>query len=147
MTRNLAWVVLALGSIWVSVAIISVTGSDVVFGADRTTFPLVPLVTWIWGAAASGYVLNAFVQRRGTAEEQRNAWIGIAVSTLLIWTVVTLVALILPDFTFNFLDDPIEVPLGSLITPAAGVVATAIACQYIPALTDVAQSATAERRY
>ena len=95
------------------------------------------------GAAASSYVLRALVIRHPTADDQRNAWVGIALSTLAIWGLVTFVILQLPTFTLELTDDPIEIPLGHLIAPAAAAVATGIAAQYVPLLTD---AAAAERR-
>ncbi len=138
MQRNLAWVVLALGSIWVGVAIISLGSPDLVYGADRDTFPLIPAVTWMSGAAASSYVLRALVIRHPTPDDQRNAWVGIALSTAGIWLLVTVVTLLLPEFEFNIGDDPIIIPLGHLVAPAAAAVATGIAAQYVPLLTDAA---------
>lgn len=143
MRKNLAWVALALGSIWFAVAVISLTSPDLVYGADRNTFPLIPAVTWMSGAAASSYVLRALVTRHPTAEDQRHAWVGIALSTLAIWALVTIVILQLPTFDFEITDDPIAIPLGHLIAPAAAAVATGIAAQYVPLLTD---AAAAERR-
>ena len=81
MQRNLAWVALALGSIWIAVAIISLSSPDLIYGADRDTFPLISAVTWMSGAAASSYVLRALVTRHPTPEDQRHAWVGIALST------------------------------------------------------------------
>ncbi len=143
MQRNLAWVALALGTIWIAVAIISLSSPDLVYGADRDTFPLIPAVTWMSGAAASSYVLRALVVRHPSAEDQRNAWVGIALSTVAIWALVTIVTLLLPTFDFNVTDEPILVPLGQLVAPAAAAVATGIAAQYVPLLTD---AAAAERR-
>jgi len=143
MQRNLAWVALALGSIWIAVAVISLSSPDLVYGADRDTFPLIPSVTWMSGAAASSYVLRALVARHPTPEDQRHAWVGIALSTTAIWALVTVVTLLLPSFEFNITDEPIIVPLGQLVAPAAAAVASGIAAQYVPLLTD---AAAAERR-
>lgn len=138
MGKNLAWVALALGSIWIAVAIISLSSPDLVYGADRDTFPLIPAVTWMSGAAASSYVLRALVARHLTRADQQHAWVGIALSTAAIWALTTIVTLLLPSFDFNITDDPIVVPLGQLIAPAAAAVANGIAAQYVPLLTDAA---------
>ncbi len=140
MQRSLIWAVLALGSVWGAVIIVSMAANDLAFGSEPTTFPIVPIVTWIWGAIASAYVLSSLVQRRPSSDDQRHAWVGIATATFIVWGVVAFLAVVLPDFTLDLLDDPIVIPLGALIAPAAGVVATAIACQYVPSLTDVAYS-------
>ena len=143
MQQNLAWVGLSLGSIWIAVAVISLASPDLVYGVDRDTFPLIPAVTWMSGAAASSYVLRALVTRRHTALVQVHAWTGIAVSTSAIWALVTIVILLLPTFDFNIADDPIIIPLGHLVAPAAAAVATGIAAQYVPLLTDAAAPAQA----
>ena len=143
MRKNLAWVALALGSIWIAVAIISLSSPDLVYGADRDTFPLIPAVTWMSGAAATSYVLRALVTRHPTPSDVRNAWVGIALSATAIWALVTVVTLLLPTFDFNITDDPIVIPLGQLVAPAAAAVGTGIAAQYVPLLTD---AAAAERR-
>jgi hypothetical protein len=147
MRKNLAWVAVALGSIWVAIAVISLASPDLVYGADRETFPLIPAVTWMSGAAASSYVLRALVTRHPTPEDQRHAWVGIALSTLAIWILVTIVILQLPVFDFEVTDDPIEIPLGHLIAPAAAAVATGIAAQYVPLLTDAAAAEGREDVY
>lgn len=138
MQRSLGWAVVALGAIWLAVIMVSMSASDLEFGSEPTTVPIVPLVTWIWGAIATAYVLSAMVQRRRDVADQRHAWVGIAIAMVVIWAVVTVLALVLPEFTFDIFEDVIVVPLGALIAPAAGVVVSAIACQYVPSLTDVA---------
>lgn len=142
MSRNLAWVALALGSIWTAVLIISLTSPDLVYGTDQNTFPLIPAVTWLSGATATSYLLRALVARRPSADDQRRAWIGIAGATVLIWTGVTIVCLILPTFSLELGDDTVLIPLAQLIAPAAGAVGTGIAGEYVPALTDVAAAAS-----
>ena len=140
MQRSLVWPVLALAGIWIAVAIISLSDSEIVYGADQDAIPIVALVTWIWGAIASALVLAALVQRRQTRAEQRHAWIALAMASVLIWGTVTILALVIPEFSFDLFDDPVVIPIGALLAPGAGVAATAIACQYVPGLTDVAYS-------
>lgn len=141
MQRSFVSAAIALLSIWIAVALVSLNADDVVYGAERNTFPLVQMVTWIWGAAASGYALAALVQPRTDLESQKRAWAGIAVSCAVIWFMVFAVAMIVPGFAIELLDNPIEVPMGQLLAPIAGVALTAVACQYVPGLTDVAYSA------
>ena len=143
--RNLVWVAVALGSIWMAVLIISFASPDLVYGVDQNTFPLIPSVTWISGAVASAYALKALVEPHESAEDQRNAWIGIATSTAIIWAAVTIVCLVMPTYTVEIGDNPIELPLAQLLAPAAGAVGSAIAGQYVPLLTDVAAIAADKR--
>ncbi len=56
-------------------------------------------------------------------------------------------SVVVPLFTFNFGDSTIVVPLGEVLAPAAGVTATAIAGQYVPALTDAAASVARRDNY
>ena len=115
MRKNLAWVALALGSIWIAVTVISLTSPDLVYGADRNTFPLIPAVTWMSGAAASSYVLRALVTRHPTPDDQRHAWVGIALSALAIWALVTFVILLLPTFDFEIIDKVVQDKDGVLL--------------------------------
>lgn len=138
MQKNLVWVALGLGSIWLAVLIISLFAPELQYGSEREEFPLVAAVTWIWGAAGSSYLLRAFVERHRTAADQRHAWVGLTASTGVIWAVVTIIALVIPRFFFEFGDNVLWVPLGSLVAPAAGAVATSIASRYVPLLTDAA---------
>ena len=145
MRRNLAWVGVALGSIWVAVLIISLTSPELVYGEDRNTFPLIPAVTWLSGATATSYLLRALVTRHPSADDQRRAWIGIALAAVVIWSAVTVVCLILPTFSLELGDDSVLIPLGQLIAPAAGAVGTGIAGEYVPLLSDVAAAASRKR--
>ncbi len=138
---------MALGAVWIAVAIVSMSGSDLVYGADRDTFPLVQATTWVWGSIASAFVLNALVQRHPTGDDQYYAAVGIAIASAIIWVTVTFVSVVVPLFTFNFGDSTIVVPLGEVLAPAAGVTATAIAGQYVPALTDAAASVARRDNY
>lgn len=147
MYRYVGWVALALVAIWIAVAIISMSGSDLVYGADLDTFPLVQATTWIWGAIASAFVLNALVQRHPTGDDQYYAAVGIAIASTIIWVAVTFVSVVVPLFTFNFGDSAVIIPLGEILAPAAGVTATAIAGQYVPALTDAAASVARRENY
>ena len=147
MGKNLLWVGIGLTAIWVAVLLISLIAPDLQYGDERESFPLVAATTWVWGAAASSFLLRAFVQRRGTAEDQRHAWIGLAGSTLAIWFVVTIATLVIPRFFFEFGDNLFWVPLGSLVAPAAGAVATSIVGQYVPLLTDAAAVANGDSEW
>ncbi len=139
--RNLGWVALAIGSIWIAVLIISLFSSELVYGADRDTFPLIPTTTWIWGAIASSFVLRALVERHSTLDDQRHAWIGIAAAVSVIWVLVTIVSLVIPDFDVSIGSNTVIIPLGAVIAPIAGAVATSIAGEFVPRLTDVAAGA------
>jgi hypothetical protein len=147
LAKNLLWVAIGLTAIWLSVLLISLLAPDLEYGTERESFPLVPSITWVWGAAASSFLLRAFVQRRGTPDDQRHAWIGLTASTVLIWAIVTITTLIIPLFFFEFGDNLFWVPLGSLVAPAAGAVATSIVGQYVPLLTDAAAVANGETEW
>ena len=125
MYRYMGWVGLGLGIIWIAVLILSTSdGGDLIYGADLDRFPLVQATTWIWGAIASAFVLNALVQRHATGDDQYYASVGIAIASLIIWIVIIFVSFVVPLFTFNFGDSAVIIPLGKVLAPAAGVTAT-----------------------
>ena len=136
--RNLGWVAVAIGSIWVAVLIISLFSSDLVYGADNDTFPLIAATTWIWGANASTFVLRALAEQHPNPSDQRHAWIGLAIAVSTIWLLVTVASLVIPDFDFDSGSTMVTIPLGAVIAPIAGAVVTSIACQFVPRLTFVA---------
>ena len=136
--RNLGWVAVAIGSIWIAVLVISLFSSELVYGADRDTFPLIAATTWIWGANASTFVLRALAERHSNPSDQRHAWIGIAAAVSAIWLMVTIASLVIPDFDFESGSNMVMIPLGAVIAPIAGAVVTSIAGQFVPRLTDVA---------
>ena len=69
--RHLGWAAIAVGSIWTAVLIISLFSSDLIYGADRNTFLLIPAITWIWGANASTFVLRALAQPHPSPSDQQ----------------------------------------------------------------------------
>ena len=148
MYRYMGWVALGLGVIWIAVLVISMADSgDLIYGGDKDRFPLVQATTWIWGAIASAFVLNALVQRHATGDDQYYASVGVAIASGIIWVVVIIVSVVVPLFTVSFGDNALIIPLGKVLAPAAGVTATAIAGQYVPALTDAAASVARRDHY
>jgi hypothetical protein len=51
---------------------------------------------------------------------------------------VTIVSLVIPDFDVSIGSNTVILPLGAVIAPIAGAVATSIAGEFVPRLTDVA---------
>lgn len=110
---------IAVASIWTSVALASIFSPDLVSGTQQDHVPLAALIDWLWGAAATGSVLLAF---RRTAEEGRSVWVGISIGVAAIWVTVALVSIFVPQMVTG--TDPTRLPVGALIAPIGGMVAT-----------------------
>src|SRR5689334_1799776 len=140
-TGRLLPAAVAVGGIWLAMAISSVFAPDLVSDAQDHV-PIVALTIWIWGTVATGFVLfgAAFPTRNRTAR-----W-GLPVAVLGIWGAVALVSILAPNIVTG-IDETIVtgsgqtiVPVAGLFAPIAGAVATGFAC------LAAAWSAVSERR-
>jgi hypothetical protein len=89
MRERLIWLAVALGGVWLSVALISIFAPDFVSGSEQEHIPIAALITWVPGLFATRSVLNELVRRRQpgkVAPEQ--AWMGVALLTGGIWAAV-----------------------------------------------------------
>jgi hypothetical protein len=91
----LAWSVGGLAGIWTAVVLISVLAPDLVSGSEQEHLPIAAFTTWLWGLVATGGFLWAMARLRGSAS-RRPIWIGLAVATLTVWLVATILSLALP---------------------------------------------------
>lgn len=97
----------------------SIFSPDLVSGTQQDHIPLAALIDWLWGAAATGSVLLAF---RRTAEEGPSVWMGISMGVAAIWVTVALASIFVPQWVTG--TDPTRIPLGALIAPIGGRIAT-----------------------
>ncbi|HEX8803761.1 MAG TPA: hypothetical protein VF743_06200 [Acidimicrobiales bacterium] len=111
---------LAVGSIWVAVAAISVLSPDLVSGSEQQHLPVAAFGTWLWGAISTVVVLSSWASLRRDPE-RRHLHRALAVGVAAVWGVATLVSIFAPVMVTG--TDPTRLPLAALIAP---VVATAL---------------------
>jgi hypothetical protein len=123
----------AVGGLWLALALSSVFAPDLISGAQDHV-PIVAITIWIWGAVATGSVLfgAAF-----PARDRMARW-ALPVAVLGIWGAVALVSIYAPTIVTG--SDGTIVPVAGLFAPVAGTVATGYAC------LAAAWSAVSERR-
>jgi hypothetical protein len=120
------------GSIWASVALISLFAPDLVSGSEHEHLPLAAITAWIWGLVATGYLV-LLAQIRDERNLDAAAWRNAATAVAGIWLVTAVVAIFGPDLVTG--SDPTEVPLAALIAPPFAAVATAMACFLVATLS------------
>ena len=112
---------LAVAAIWLAIAAASIWSPDLVSGTEQDRIPLAAMSDWLYAATATGLVLMAFARRSPGAS--RSLWAGFTMATAAIWLVVAAASIFAP--TIETGTDPTTVPIASLVTPIAGVIATA----------------------
>ena len=133
MKDKLVWTTVGIGSIWLAVALVSIFAPDMVSGSQQEHIPLAAFLTWISGAVATRAMLNEVVRRRALSTEGEYVWMGIAVSTAVIWVAVTLVSILVPQVVTG--TDPTRIPVATILAPIGGAIATGVASQYVVLLS------------
>ena len=120
-TGRLLPAAVAVGGLWLALALSAVFAPDLVSGAQDHV-PIVAITIWIWGAVATGFVLfgAAFPARDGMAR-----W-ALPVAVVGIWGAVALVSIYAPTIVTG--SDGTIVPVAGLFAPVAGAIATGYAC-------------------
>jgi hypothetical protein len=90
----MAWTVAGVAVIWVAVALISIFSPDMVSGSEQEHLPVAAFVTWISGVVGTG-AFWMMGKLRGNVT-RRPARIGLSVTTVVIWTVATILSTVLP---------------------------------------------------
>ncbi len=137
MQVRLRWSLVAIASIWLSVALVSLFSPDLVSGSQQERLPIAAFVTWIWGALATWLVLNVLTRRRESPGEERTIWMGMAVSTTVIWLIVAVIGIFGPVLVAG--SDPTRLPLAALVAPAGGTIVTGLAGQFLALLAESAE--------
>jgi hypothetical protein len=120
----MAWTAGGIAGIWVAVALISVFAPDMVTGSEQEHLPVAAFSTWLWGLVATGAFVWAMGRLRGSAD-RRPIWIGLAVATVAVWLVATVLGVALPRVETG--SDPTRIPIGAMVAPVAAMVLTALA--------------------
>jgi hypothetical protein len=118
------WTAIGIGGIWIAVLLISLFAPDLVSGSHQEHLPVAAFTTWFWGAVGTMVLLWAMGRLRGSARWQP-IWIGLAVVTLGIWALATILAITLPEFVTG--TDPTRIPFAALFAPPAAAMLTALA--------------------
>jgi hypothetical protein len=118
------WTAIGIGGIWVAVLLISVFAPDLVSGSQQEHLPIAAITTWFWGGIGTVAFLWAMSRLRGDSV-WRSTWVGLAIATLAVWGVATILALTLPVSETG--SDPTRLPLAALFAPAAAAMLTALA--------------------
>ena len=118
------WTAIGIGGIWVAVLLISLLAPDMVSGSQQEHLPVAAFTSWFWGAVGTMVLLWAMGRLRGSVRWQP-IWIGLAVTTLGIWTLATILAVSLPEFVTG--TDPTRIPVAALFAPVAAAMLTALA--------------------
>jgi hypothetical protein len=119
-----AWSVGGLAGIWTAVVLISFLAPDLVTGSEQEHLPVAAFTTWLWGLVATGGFLWAMARLRGSAS-RRPIWIGLAVATLTVWLVATILSLTLPVVETG--SDPTRLPIAAMVTPVTAALLTVLA--------------------
>ena len=126
-TSRYRFAALTVCSIWVALAAASIWSPDLVSGTDQTHVPIAAFSDWFYAVIATGLVLMAFSRR--TPDVGRSSWAAFAFAISAIWLVVAIVSIWTPDLVSG--TDPTRVPIGALVSPIAGVLATAFASVFV----------------
>ena len=130
-TTAYAMTSLAVAAIWISVVLATALAPDMISGSQHEHLPLVGFTIWLWGAIATGFVVQTTVDglRRGYS---RSAWLALGFGVVVIWLGVLLVTVLAPTFVTG--TDPTTIPLAALGAPIAGLVLTSLLCSFVKAV-------------
>lgn len=120
----MVWSVGGLAAIWIAVAMISVLAPDMISGSEQEHLPVAAFATWLWGLVATGGFLWAMGRLRGTVS-RRPIWIGLAVATVAVWLVATIVSITVPVVETG--SDPTRLPIAAMVAPMAAAGLTGLA--------------------
>ncbi len=118
---------MAVCSIWVTLAAASIWSPGLISGTDGTHVPIAAFTDWFYAVIATGLVLLAFSRR--TPDVGRSSWAAFTLVISGIWLVVAITSIWTPDLISG--TDETRVPVAALVSPIAGVLATAFASVFV----------------
>ena len=95
-----------------------------VTGSEQEHLPVAAFATWISGVVGTGAFFWMMGKLRGSVT-RRPVWIGLSVTTMAIWTVATILSIVLPVVETG--SDPTRLPVGAMVAPVAAAMLTALA--------------------
>ena len=108
----------AIGAIWLSVVLLSMFSPDLVSGTMQDHFPIAMVVGLLAGLAATRSVVKAATRGIGSPK----LWAIYDLIVGIIWLAVALVSIYVPVIVSG--TDPTQVPIGAVVAPIAGAIAT-----------------------
>jgi hypothetical protein len=117
----------AVCSIWLALAAASIWSPELVSGTDQTYVPIAAFTDWFYAVIATGLVLMAFSRR--TPDLDRSSWGAFTLAISAIWLVVAIISIWTPELVSG--TDRTHVPIAALVSPIAGVLATAFASVFV----------------
>jgi hypothetical protein len=117
------WTLVGIAGIWVAVTLISLLSPDMVTGSEQQHLPVAAFGAWLWGLAATGAFVWGMGRLRGNAARQP-FWVGLAVATIAIWGVTTVLSIALPVYVTG--SDPTRLPIGAMVSPVAAALLTTL---------------------
>ncbi len=137
MNTRALWAVLAVAAIWIGVAAISIFSPDMVSGSEHEHLPIVAIIAWIPGAAATRSVMNALVRRSAT----ESVLMGVSVGTAIVWLAAALVSIFGPVMVTG--SDPTRLPVVAVLAPIGAAVATGIVGDFVHLLVEAGPGTSA----
>ncbi|HLG71885.1 MAG TPA: SHOCT domain-containing protein [Chloroflexota bacterium] len=130
MAHAYAYTALAIGAIWISVALAAVYAPDMVTGSQHEHLAS-GWGGWLWGAIATGLIAQAALEGIRARMSARTPWLFLGVSVAVIWAAVVLASVFTPLFVTG--TDPTMIPFGAWLVPIGGLVATGFVCAFVKA--------------
>jgi hypothetical protein len=107
--------VVAVVAVWACSALLAVFAPDMVTGSEHDHLPIAAMTVWPWTVVATAYVLMAG-RRTGAG------WLVWCVAAL--WVCVFAAGVAAPVMVTG--SDPTEIPIGALLAPVGGALATGL---------------------
>jgi hypothetical protein len=108
------WWLLAVASVLVATALLSVFSPDMVTGSAQEHLPIVALTSWFWGLVAIAYL--SFLKADGAS-------MSLAASVAILWLGVALTSIFAPEMVTG--TDPTRIPIAAFVAPILGCMTTA----------------------
>jgi hypothetical protein len=119
----------AIACICVSGVLGSIFTPDLVTGSQHQHLPIAAFTAWIWNAIAMGIVVTVAIQGIRAEVTDRAPWTVLGLGVGAIWLGVMFVAIFAPVGVTG--TDPTKIPVWARLSAIAGVILTAILCNFV----------------
>jgi hypothetical protein len=100
-----------------------------VTGSLQDHLPVAALSDWLFAALATAFVLLAAGMNSATRPADRSPWLGFLVAIGGIWLAVAVASIFAPVMVTG--TDPTRIPITALLSPVAGLTATAFLSVFV----------------